>query len=315
MITSVIEFENKSIVINDSPVKEIGKKFSPGFYTCSASEGGVEIQRSQIKELHEPFKSSTYEAAMYAIEAFFHPDVKEKVNGLGFTHKLGLLFYGRQGTGKTAFMHYISTCLIESRDAIVLFANNGNSLGAGIAVASEIREIQDNPIVFIMDEFERYAENNESDMKQFLDGEASVENCLVLAATNYLDKVPKTIKDRPSRFKMCLEVKGVEDVEVMREVLIKVSSKLQPSLFSKKRLEEVLDMLSKEQGGVTIDELKHVCLNEVTNFMLKNPEKRGIGFVREEDKGRESGSGTYKFLIDNYEIVPAYKIFKHSYKK
>jgi len=104
-----------------------------------------------------------------------------------------------------------------------------------MALSKMIRDIQDNPIIFIADEFERYAVDYESEMKNFLDGNESINNMLFLAATNYIDRIPDTLKERPPRFRIVEEVVGIKDKAVMKEILMETSEKLQPSLMTEKR--------------------------------------------------------------------------------
>lgn len=203
-------------------------------------------------------------------------------------------------TGKTSTLNYIADKMIEHHNAIVFTCNNGDTLTGAISLGQMIREVQDNPILFIADEFERYAERNESEMKNFLDGNDSIENSLFMAATNYIDKVPDTLKDRPSRFRVVEEVKGIEDKKVMRQVLHSISEKIQPNLFT----EEELNTIVEDLDSSTIDQLKHICLDQVTNTLLNiEPKTTSIGFKKEDAKSTlpsKKRNGIMELLKEGY---------------
>lgn len=275
MINAVIEYKDSSVNIHSSEAEYVGRTFKEGFYTCSTdSYGKLFINKAKLDEIHIPFRSPENDLVLETAEAFFQPEVKEKVNSLGFIHKLGILLHGKQGCGKTSILHHIAASFINNKEAIVFFCDNGNRLNAAIGLAAKIRSVQENPIIFIADEFERYAENHESNMKNLLDGKDSIDNSLFLAATNYINKVPATLKDRPSRFKVVLEFHGIKDKQIMNEILYNISVKINPNLFTTAEIVEITSKLDDP----TIDELKHICLDKLMDHYLPEVEQKKIGF-------------------------------------
>jgi len=280
MITSVIEFEDGRIATHNSPSKHVGKTFERGFLTAYMdSNGNIVINRESLPEVHKPFPSIEANEVLVASKSFFGEGIREKVNALGFTHKLGILLHGRQGTGKTSLINYIASQMIDKLDAICILCDNSDYLGGGIALAKQIRSIQDNPIIFLCDEFERFADRSESEMKNFLDGKDSVDNMLFLASTNYLEKVPNTLKDRPSRFRLVREIKGINDSSIIAKILRDTSSKVDPPVLSDKEIEE----LSK-QTPKTLDEVKSMVLEKVTSFIPADSNRRSAGFKMGEEE-------------------------------
>lgn len=282
MISAVIELVDGTVLVHSQAVSSVGTIFKKGFYEAKTDgSGNIHIKIQPIGELHQPFESETNEEILNTVDEFFKPEIRETINKLGYIHKLGILLHGIAGTGKTSLLTYIANQLVEKYNAIVFFCNDGNTLGTAMGLASQAREIQDNPIIFIGDEFERFANSAESEMKNFLDGKDSVENTLFLASTNYIEKVPDTLKKRPSRFRLVVEIKGIESKEAMFKATKIISDKISPSLFT----DEEIIALYEDKSSVTLDEIKHECLTKVTNTFVKiKPEKQQIGFTTNKKK-------------------------------
>jgi len=290
MISAVIVYEDNKVSVHSASAKDVSNNFPSGFYQAMVTDQGIVITKEQLLEIHSPWKSKDTEFIINTVSSFFNKGVREKVESLGFIHKLGILLHGKQGCGKTSVINFIAKELQEKSNAIVFFCNNGSTLGGAISIAKSIREVQDNPIVFIADEFERYARDSESEMKNLLDGKDSISNSLFLAATNYIDKVPDTLKDRPSRFRVVTEIKGIKDKNTMEEILLSISNKISPNLFKIKEIKEITANLDY----ATIDELKHKCLDKVTSTFIKNePKRKKIGFEVEKDNECEKQATTW----------------------
>ena len=100
MISAVISFKDNRVSIHSSETDVVGKEFSSGFYSAySDSNGNMHIKKEFMQELHEPYNSNENTNIIRTIENFFNDDIKEKINTLGFIHKLGILLHGKAGTG------------------------------------------------------------------------------------------------------------------------------------------------------------------------------------------------------------------------
>lgn len=282
MISAVIEFEDKSILIHSYKTKNVGQTFKPGFYIATEEDRKISIKKKELPEVHDIIKTKDNIETEKAVESFFDKCVKEKVNKLSFTHKLGILLYGKQGTGKTSVLNSVANKLVKEKDAIVFICNNPVDLKCGVKIANDVREIQSNPIAIICDEFERFAEHSEAFIKNLLDGVDSIDNSLFLAATNYIDKVPNTLKDRPSRLRIVKEMKGIQDKSIMYKVLEDMSNKIEPNLFTRKEIETIV----KNIDSTTLDELKHTVLDKVTETIATTTKehRKVSGFCRDNKK-------------------------------
>lgn len=300
MISAVITMEDDSVLVHSSKTKDVNTVFQPNFYEAYTDNYGKRfINIKKVDEIHTPFVTKQNLTVLDTVNSFFKKGMKEQVNQLGFTHKLGVLLHGKQGTGKTSLINHIIDFMVRDYGAVVFFCNNGNKLATAIGLAKEIREIQESPIIFVADEFERYCDNNESELKNLLDGNDSINNSLFLGATNYIDKVPKTLKERPSRFRVVLEITGVDDKKLITKMITTISNKIKPSLFTKEEIKSVVDSL----GAVTLDEIKHICLNKITNSMLPSKLNKPIGLIGKSESELQLEDEARDLLLDElYDI-------------
>lgn len=91
-------------------------------------------------------------------------------------------------------------------DAIVVFTGNLPSM----AMIKKLQEEEKHRLkVFVFEELVAMLARHEMDVEElldFLDGEASLDNCLIFATTNYPERLPGNIVDRPSRFDRLIKV-------------------------------------------------------------------------------------------------------------
>lgn len=204
-------------------------------------------------------------------ESFFNKKVVDKIQKLGFCHKVGILLYGMEGTGKSTIIKHYCTRAINEQGAIVFHMLKKNSyITQCWDFIQKIRQIQPNPIIIVFDEFDEQMNLNESFLKTVIDGNNSISNCVFFAATNYLDKIPHAFKDRPSRFKYTLNIEGMqieEDIEdILRPILSDVLTK-----------EEILKC-SHELKGKTLDYIKQFSLDKLMNIKHYGKAKTKIGY-------------------------------------
>lgn len=206
--------------------------------------------------------------------SFFNSEVKKKVNTLGYNHKLGLLLYGKAGTGKTSMLKKYFTDIVKNQNGIVFNVTNFNYFSVLWEFIRDIRKIQDTPIVLFLDEFEELVDprsfDQEAVFKKASDGFNSIDNCLFMMATNYIDKIPATIKDRPSRVKYSIEVGGIEDERKIEKFLTDSFNKIEMNVDFK---EDLINL-----KGSTLDELKNYCLDKIMNIESEINKQRKIGF-------------------------------------
>lgn len=202
-------------------------------------------------------------------DAFFREDVKAQINNLGFYHKVGVLMYGKEGTGKSTIIRYYCDKFIKNNNALIFFIND-YFLSQYTDFISSVRRVQDNPIIIVIEEMESLVEHNESRLKVLLDGNKSLDNCITFATTNYIDKIPAALKDRKSRFKFSIDIEGIQSEAVVEGIITKMIS----SICSEKDIKS----FAKEMSGSTVDQIKQFCLDKLMDLEYYDSTKKSIGF-------------------------------------
>lgn len=148
---------------------------------------------------------------------------KEFYKSHGIIYKLGILVNGEPGTGKSTLGKVIASYLNYDLYYIDLSCVNKNPEN----VLRMISDIADNSVV-VMEDIDCVLGNREgkeatpdsikltNSILNFLDGIVSPENCIIIASTNYKDRLDSAIK-RPGRFDLQLEL-GKIDYEIAKEM-------------------------------------------------------------------------------------------------
>lgn len=193
------------------------KKIDAGVYNLRNSpDRGFYLFK---KELHLDellmLTSDPEREVISSIEQFWKK--KDKFKEYGFIYKRGLLLYGPPGTGKTCLVNIISNRMIQEHDGVVFVIQNGNDLELYARFIPEIfRTIEPNrPILTIIEDIDCFCTggSNETELINILDGIEQMDNVVYLATTNYTERLPARLLNRPNRFDRRIKV-GFPEADV-----------------------------------------------------------------------------------------------------
>lgn len=271
-LKSLHYLENGQVMFSYFDTVNSTKTLRPGFYELSYNDNKreVEVKISSNKEEIKIHAFPDKEKLDALFTAFFDKRVLEKIEGLGFNHKVGVLFYGKEGTGKSTIVRYYSNKAIEENKALVFYFGPSYKIYCWEFIRS-VRLIQNNPIVVIMEEMDQHLHNGgESIVKTILDGNLSINNCIFFGTTNYIKDIPDALKNRPSRFKYSLDIEGIQNPEDIYKLL----SKMIQELF----LDEEIKEFSNQLKGSTLDQIKQFALDKLMDLKTYNNQRKKIGF-------------------------------------
>lgn len=176
------------------------KKINCGIYELGLTQNDeiVFTQKQINTDDWIVFPDSQSSEILKEIDLFW--DQEKAFKKYGFTHKRGIILYGPAGNGKSILVKQAMHNLISSNKGIVI--NVFTTMGViqkGIEFLKQIE--QDKKIILIIEDIDAYISRyGEEDLLSFLDGEGSQNNILVIATTNYPEKLDKRIVSRPRRF-------------------------------------------------------------------------------------------------------------------
>jgi SpoVK/Ycf46/Vps4 family AAA+-type ATPase len=183
---------------------EESKYVDPGFYVADISEEFGTILKKSNDIISDEYIDLDDDVSMFKddMNTFFNK--REEFRDLGYVHKRGALLFGAPGNGKT--FNIIQACkkMVSERDAIVIMANGGTRIEK---FTQEWKDpLYDRNIVFIFEELSEFKKSTQNYILGFLDGEYSWPHTYNVATTNYPEKLPKNIIDRPGRFDVVKKV-------------------------------------------------------------------------------------------------------------
>lgn len=180
---------------------EAVEKIPPGAYRydpnldTSIREGLVQhkIREDEYLELEGPFQEVIKDINDFNNNKDYHKEIKA-------LHKMGILLYGPGGTGKSVCIRHAIKETIKDEDALIIFISGNLPSSRFLSMMRDT--LNDRLKVFVFEELTTALHSHGSTEKilNFLDGENSLDNKIVLATTNYPENLPENIVNRPSRF-------------------------------------------------------------------------------------------------------------------
>jgi SpoVK/Ycf46/Vps4 family AAA+-type ATPase len=195
------------------------------------------------------------------LDNFFSVKKTRVIKQLNLTNSLGILFHGIPGTAKTTTALAIANYMVQNNNCTLFIVKNFKEITASLGFIENLeKEYGYCYPIFFIDECEEDFSYHVDEYKTFLDGVNSINNSIILACTNYFEEIPTELTERPSRFKYCVEIKGLTNLKFIKQVMVDMNNSLNEE---DKLSEEVINNLVKSCYEKTMDDLKHLFLNAV----------------------------------------------------
>jgi len=177
------------------PCGDTRRYLPPGFYNVSRNMAGYYLDaRATVSDDLIDIPGTVADEVFTDIDAFLSS--KDDYARYGLTHKRGYLFHGPPGSGKTSIGLMIAKRFIERVGGVVMYAGDAHSFVGGVSVMRDVEPGR--PSMYLMEEADRVA--NYTECLSILDGELSIQGAVFVAMTNYREKLPPRLVNRPGRF-------------------------------------------------------------------------------------------------------------------
>lgn len=261
MVRSVTKYTDDKVFLREQEVKEVSSILLPGIYDFEydMNRRFNNFVSTDCPKLYPIFPSKEFQCLEDFINIIFSDKYKELCKSSGISNRNGIFLYGEPGIGKSNYINNVLDKALKNHGCCVFNIDSHLDLYTGIEIAKELRLVQDNVFIFLLEEIDQLLSASyevEGLLKNFMDGINSINNCLFIASTNYKSKIPESLINRPSRFKLVLEIKPTDNVEEIKQWL-EATYKIFIPEISKGEIEDLHEMCLNK----SIDEIKHIIID------------------------------------------------------
>jgi len=195
----LVSFSQWSVEPNDifRPSGPRQQSLATGVYRIDSDNRGICFQRMRvITDSLIELEDSASLRVISSMKVFW--ESKQEYTKRSILYKRGILLWGPAGSGKTATIGLLTKELLGS-EGIVIVCSHPGLVSEGLSILRRI-EADRNLIVVLEDIDEIMEQHGEHSLLALLDGENQVDNVVMLATTNYPERLGARIINRPSRF-------------------------------------------------------------------------------------------------------------------
>lgn len=236
------------------------EKLEAGYYSINFSnEVGMFFRKEKIAT-NKLFKmpNEATELIMNDISKFW--TLEETYKKYNRVFRRNYLLYSAPGTGKTSLINIMCQELIETYNGIVFSLYTENDIEMFIDAARRVRDIEpDRKIIAVIEDIDAFISPDEtcrsrldSYLLNILDGNYKINGVVIIATTNYIERIANRYKNRPSRFDRIVEFPLPN--EASRKIFIEKS--VLPEDLKKININEWV----KKTKGYTIDHINELIL-------------------------------------------------------
>lgn len=205
------------------------KNLPVGMYSFMEDQFGLYIQKFKvITDSLIELPDTANERVLAGMRKFWTMGDRYREHGL--LYKRGVLLYGPPGSGKTATLGLLSEEL-SAIGGIVILCDQPRLCSVGLA---QLRRVEPNrKLICILEDIDELIDRfGEHQLLAILDGENQVDNIVMIATTNYPERLGARIINRPARFDERILV-GMPSAPARTIYLSKIASALPLSVLSR----------------------------------------------------------------------------------
>ena len=226
------------------PCESTKEKLDSGQYTIEISqERGLYFNKTKVTlDGLIDLPDSSSDRVLAHIERFW--ESRDRYEKMDVIYKRGFILYGPPGSGKTTTVQQVSKKIID-RGGVSIYVKDPAVAAKGLEILRRIEP--DRPIVVMMEDVDAMIGNrphDESQLLSLLDGELQIDNVIFIATTNFPEKIPKRLINRPSRFDIIQKI-GMPNYEARKTFLDYKQPDIKKEPYPSSDLNEKKKSLSK----------------------------------------------------------------------